>query len=202
MNHGVRGIEEATKQIYSLLPWLIGVVVSVFVLLMALKIAFRFLMPVKQSSQTGLEEGMPAHSVRSDKVTVYPYGIRDDFLTPAELSFHHVLRSVLSLDATIAMKVRLSDLLFTRQPNLNQGAMNRIHMKHVDFVICETATMKPRLAIELDDATHERSDRKERDEFVDEAFKAAGLPVLHVKAARGYNPPQLFADIQQAITSA
>jgi very-short-patch-repair endonuclease len=202
MSQGVRGIEEATKQIHTWLPLLIGVVFFVFVLVVALKIAFRFLMPAKKSSQNESAETMTVQSLKPGKVVAYPYGIRDEFLTPAELSFHHVLRSVLSSDATIAMKVRLSDLLFTRQPNSNQGAMNRIHMKHVDFVICETATMKPRLAIELDDATHGRSDRKERDEFVDEAFKAAGLPVLHVKAAHGYNPPQLFADIQKAITSA
>ena len=39
------------------------------------------------------------------------------------------------------------------------------------------------LAIELDDDSHERADRKRRDIFVNELFAATGIPLLriHVK---------------------
>lgn len=129
----------------------------------------------------------------------YPYGLRDDFLSPAEISFYHVLRSTLALDVTIVIKPRLSDILFVRRPHENQGARNRIDRRHVDFLICETATMTPRLVVELDDRSHQKKDRQERDELVDGALKAAGLPILHVPAAKGYVPQDLFAQIQQAI---
>lgn len=129
----------------------------------------------------------------------FPYGLRDEFLSAAEISFYHVLRSTLSPDVTIVIKPNLRDILFVRQPHKNRGSINRIDRKHVDFMLCETATMKPRLVIELDDRSHQKKDRQERDELVDGALKAAGLPILHVRAAKGYVPQELFAQIHQAI---
>lgn len=35
----------------------------------------------------------------------YPFGVRDDFLSPAELSFYQVLRSLLPPDVAVAVKV-------------------------------------------------------------------------------------------------
>lgn len=128
-----------------------------------------------------------------------PYGLRDDFLSHAELSFYHVLRSTLAQDVTIVIKPRLGDILFVRQPHKNQGARNRIDRKHVDFLLCETATMKPRLVVELDDSSHQKKDRQERDQLVDGALRAAGLPVLHVRAMKGYVPQELFEQIQRTI---
>ncbi len=138
-------------------------------------------------------------AAKTERAQDYPYGLRDDFLSAAEISFYHVLRSTLSADVTIVIKPRLSDILFVRQPHKNQGARNRIDRKHVDFLLCETASMKPRLVLELDDRSHQQEKSRERDELVDGAVKAAGLPILHVKATKGYVPQELFAQIQQAI---
>lgn len=57
----------------------------------------------------------------------YPYGLRDDFLSTAEISFYHVPRSILAADVTIVIKARLSDILFVRQPQKNQGARRCRH---------------------------------------------------------------------------
>jgi hypothetical protein len=46
--------------------------------------------------------------------------------------------------------------------------------------------MKPLGGIELDDSSHNRSDRKERDALVDAVFSSAGLPLIHVTAKRAY----------------
>lgn len=126
----------------------------------------------------------------------FPYGLREDFLSPAELSFFRVLKSELPAEWHLIVKVNLGDLFFIRQPHRNQAARNRIDRKHVDFVICEALTMKPLIGIELDDASHERKDRVERDEFVDQVFQAAGLPILHVTAARGYQPVMLMEAVR------
>jgi very-short-patch-repair endonuclease len=135
----------------------------------------------------------------SERTVEFPYGLRSDFLSAAEISFYHVLRSTLGLDLTIVIKPRLSDILFVRQPHINQGARNRIDRKHVDFLLCDTATMTPRLVLGLDDSSHQKQKTKERDELVDGALKAAGLPILHVRAGKGYVPQELLARIQQAI---
>jgi very-short-patch-repair endonuclease len=147
-----------------------------------------------------LGRGKAAPQDSSQRAPDYPYGLRDDFLSAAEISFFHVLRSTLAPDVTIVIKPRLSDILFVRQPHINHGARNRIDRKHVDFLLCETATMTPRLVVELDDSSHQRQKTQERDELVDGALKAAGLPILHVRAAKGYAPQELFAQIQQAIS--
>lgn len=140
----------------------------------------------------------PLPEPAGEKVS-FPYGLREDFLSPAELSFFRVLKSELPAEWHLVAKVNLVDLFFIRQPHRNQAARNRIDRKHVDLVICDTLTMKPLLGIELDDASHQRKDRVERDAFVDQVFAAAGLPILHVKAARGYQPAVLLEAVRGKI---
>lgn len=155
-----------------------------------------------RTGKNGAAQSVPALAQQNLGEEVLPYGLRDDFLTPCEFSFHQVLRSTLASEATIAVKVRLSDLLYVHERHKNQAALNRIHMKHVDFVVCDTSTMKPRLGIELDDSSHGRRERMDRDDLVDRAFKAAGLPLLRVKAAGSYEPRDLLMQIQGALMSA
>lgn len=133
----------------------------------------------------------------AEEEVTFPYGLRDDFLSPAELSFFRVLKSELPAEWHLVAKVNLVDLFFIRQPHRNQAARNRIERKHVDFVICDALTMKPLLGIELDDASHARQDRLERDVFVNLVFQAAGLPILHVRAARGYQPALLMEAVKR-----
>ncbi len=45
--------------------------------------------------------------------------------------------------------------------------------------------------IELNDSSHAADDRVKRDLFVREACKAAGIPLLEVKAAGGYSVTEL-----------
>jgi hypothetical protein len=59
--------------------------------------------------------------------------------------------------------------------------------------------MKPLLGVELDDASHARRDRQDRDQFVDQVFEAAGLPLLRVRAAAGYSPQNVADLVRQAI---
>lgn len=115
-----------------------------------------------------------------------PYRLRDDFLSAAERSFYGVLISVVQDRYVVCPKVNLADIVFVVRPNENVAARNRIDRKHVDFVLFEASTMRPMLAIELDDASHRRSDRQERDTFVDEVFRAAGLPLVRVPAKAAY----------------
>ena len=128
-----------------------------------------------------------------------PYGKRDHFLSVAEISFYHVLKNVLGDDIELLCKVRLGDLFYVQRPHENKAARNRIDRKHIDFVLCESKTMNPVLGVELDDSSHERESRKKRDQFVDEVFKKTGLPILHIKAARGYVPEDVAREVSQAL---
>jgi len=120
-----------------------------------------------------------------------PFRLRDDFLSTAEHSFYMVLKSMMSSYFTICPKVSLSDIFFVTNPDRNMSAYNRINRKHVDFLICDAETMKPRFAIELDDKSHNRQDRKERDEFVEELFETANLPLVRIPVRPTYNTNEL-----------
>ena len=96
-----------------------------------------------------------------------PYKTRDDFLSPAEASFLRVLSGLVQGRVMICPKVGLSDIFYVSQPNQNAAFYNKINRKHVDFLLCDPQTLRPSLAIELDDSSHQRPDRIERDKFVD-----------------------------------
>jgi hypothetical protein len=120
-----------------------------------------------------------------------PFRLRDDFLSPAEISFYHVLLSITGDSLTVCPKINLNDIFFVTRPDQNQAARNRISRKHVDFLICDSRSMRPCVGIELDDSSHGRADRQVRDAFVEEVFKAAGLPLLRFPVQRGYQPSEV-----------
>jgi hypothetical protein len=123
----------------------------------------------------------------NDAVGDLPYRQRDDFLSVTESSFYRVLMAVVDSRATICPKVGLQDVFYVVRPNENVAYLNKIRQKHLDFLLCDPKTMKPFLAIELDDTSHTKPERMERDEFVDRVFKTAKLPLLHVPAQANYS---------------
>lgn len=125
----------------------------------------------------------------------FPYHLRDQFISPAELNFLGVLRTVVDGHATLCTKVNLGDLFCVKTDDQSRFRIytNKIDRKHVDFLLCDAATMRPLVGIELDDKSHNRDDRRARDEFVDQVFKAAGLPLIHVPAKRAYASADLTA---------
>jgi hypothetical protein len=128
-----------------------------------------------------------------------PYHIRDDFLSAAEYSFYWVLQTVVGTKYTILAKVRLGDIFFVSYPRMNIAYINRINQKHVDFLLCAPDTMRPAVGIELDDASHKKAKRQQRDEFVDQVFGSAGLPLLHVPVQREYNAREIADQIIQLL---
>lgn len=128
---------------------------------------------------------------RKNEENALPYRVRDDFLTPPEASLCHVVTSVLGSQAVVCPKVRLGDIFFVHKGENRMSHANRINAKHVDFLLCEPQTLKPLAGIELDDASHQRPDRRERDAFVDKVFKSAGLPLFHIKTQATYKPSNI-----------
>lgn len=114
-------------------------------------------------------------------------------LTPTEAHFYQTLRSTVGPMAVIQCKVRLADLLLA--PRHDITAFRRVSQKHVDFVLCEQLTLRPLVAVELDDRSHDRPDRQRRDQFVDSAYQSAGLPIVHIPVEKEYNPARLLETI-------
>ena len=125
-----------------------------------------------------------------------PYRCRNYLLSKAERSFYGVLDTVVGSDCLIFAKVRMSDILTVPGgADKWQTHMNRIQSKHVDFLLCDAEKVQPLCAIELDDSSHRKHRRKERDKFVDEAFAAAGLKLIRVRAQKSYNVDEIRAQL-------
>jgi len=85
------------------------------------------------------------------------------FITDAERNFFLVLRQVVGTRAHILAQVSLNQLLYFLSAPNRQAWKNRASQRAIDFVLCHAATLRPLLAIELDDSTHTRPDRQTRD---------------------------------------
>ena len=85
-------------------------------------------------------------------------------------------------DLQVCPKVRLLDIIEPRRGERNyMSLLGKIKSKHVDFLICDK-DLRIKGIVELDDNSHDRADRQERDSFVDEILTDVGYKVIHTKA--------------------
>ena len=129
---------------------------------------------------------------KSSKIE-YPYHQVDEFISAAELNFFFNLKAVVGDSFQLFSKVRLGDLFYAKTGEFgkNRGYTNKINQKHVDFLLCDSKTLKPILGIELDDKSHQVAKRQERDDFIDHVFEAAKLPLMHISVQRSYSQSEL-----------
>lgn len=127
-----------------------------------------------------------------------PYEKKESLLTDAERSFLGVLEQAIGDRFRIYAQVRLADLLFVKagtDKSKRTAAQNRINGKHADFVLCDPKTLEIICAIELDDSSHQRASRKERDAFLEKACATAGLPLARFPAKSGYVVTEVRTEI-------
>lgn len=122
----------------------------------------------------------PFHTAQSQTGYAGLY-TRVPLLTQREQKQYELLKRIADeKNALICPKVRLLDLVTPVQGARNyKSLMSKVMSKHVDFVICNQE-MYVLGIIELDDRTHLRQDRIERDEFVDTVLQSAGYRIKHV----------------------
>jgi very-short-patch-repair endonuclease len=111
-------------------------------------------------------------------------------LTAAEQKFYEALDAAIDGRLVILSKVRVADLLIVTSNNgsARYRVFRSIACKHVDFVLAEAANLEPIAAIELDDSSHQRADRRLRDQLLDELFEKADFPLLRFRTAAAYSP--------------
>lgn len=132
------------------------------------------------------------------------YELRPAILTKAERSFFGALEQACPNGVGLLAKVRLGDLFQPRKGLARSEwakASNRINNKHVDFLLVRASDFVPVAGVELDDKSHARRDRQWRDEFVNEVFRSAGLPLLHVPAQASYSVAELRAAVAVALAA-
>jgi len=141
--------------------------------------------------KTGLTKKL--FSGRSSENGKLPYKKKGYLLTAAEKEFYRVLSQVVEKhNQLLFAKVRLEAILWLPRGTENKfGLRNRIKSREIDFVLCDKENIKPLLVIELDDSSHEREDRVERDHNIDRILHDAELPILRQKVQASYHPNEV-----------
>lgn len=120
-----------------------------------------------------------------------------------ELNFYTTLIEIAKeLNLILFAQVSLYSIIVTKE-NLNfktrQTYMNKINRKSIDFVLVNKENCRIKLCIELDDQTHYRKKRKERDNFINELFKELKIPLLRYPSYTVYYKEPLKKKILENI---
>ena len=129
------------------------------------------------------------------KAVSYPYLSAESLFTKNEQAFLRVLEQAAG-DYRVFGKVRVADVVEVRKGLSKsewQRAFNRISQKHVDFVLCHPQNLSVWCAVELDDASHKKADRRARDTTLEKIFAAAEVPLVRVPSRRTYDVTEIKA---------
>jgi very-short-patch-repair endonuclease len=141
--------------------------------------------------------GLPTDIIAKEKIP-YQYKRRNFFMSRAEHECYDALIAAVGKDYYIFAQVHLSTLVDHTIRGQNwRAAFAHINGKSVDFVLCDKVNITPKLAIELDDRSHERPDRQERDWEVERILKEANVPLLRIENREAFD----LADLVQKITT-
>lgn len=119
----------------------------------------------------------------------------DYLLTKNELKFYRILKQVTNkLGYSLFCQVALYEIVKSK----NYKDFNKIKSKSIDFVITQE-NCKILLCIELDDTSHERNNRIERDNFINQLFKDLDIKLLRIQLQNFYNMEELENKIKESI---
>jgi len=127
-----------------------------------------------------------------------PYRLREQFLSSTEFALLSVLQEMADGHYVVCPKVALNDIFYIQRPNENVHFYNKIFRKHVDFLLCEPDGMKPAFGVELVRPVVKEETRS-ADQFMQDLFLNAGLPLIHVPSSESYELTDLVHLFQLAV---
>ena len=123
------------------------------------------------------------------------YERKEYLMTKNELKFYKQLKKITDkLELTIFAQVSLYQVI----RNKNFKDFNKIKSKSIDFVITEN-NGKIKMCIELDDKSHNKNNRIERDNFINEIFNQANMKLLRIPVQDFYNLENLELKIKESL---
>lgn len=127
-----------------------------------------------------------------------PYRRRRSLLSAGELRFFISLQEAVGEWWGISIKTRLADIIRCPEKLWHSSHGRKLSQKHVDFVLYDRNTAATVAAIELDDRSHDKAHRRERDAFVNAALNSAGVLLLRVQVSAEYRPTAIRRYIERA----
>jgi len=132
------------------------------------------------------------------KIDRLPYRLRNKFLSSTEMSLFLILKEMSNGRYVICPKVALNDIFYIQRPNENIHFYNKIFRKHVDFLLCEPDDMKPAIGVDLVRPIS-KDDTRSADQYLENLFLSAGLPLVHVPSSETYKLTDLVELFHQAL---
>ena len=136
--------------------------------------------------------------VQEQPVERLPYRLRESFMSTPELALLRAMQEMIGRHYVICPKVSLNDIFYIVRPNENVHFFNKIFRKHVDFLLCDPNTLKPAIGVELVKPVS-RNETRDADQFMNDLFLSAGLPLVHVLSSDRYVQSDLTELFQLAI---
>lgn len=113
-------------------------------------------------------------------------------MTASENDFFNILTSLMTDGYLIFPQVHLSSLFNEKVKGQTwKYALRSINQKSVDYIIVDKLTRKTLIAIELDDPSHGREDRRGRDELVERIFSETTIPLIRFENYRNLSHEQI-----------
>lgn len=159
----------------------------IFIIIIILLVVMLFMKNKKKTPQTYNDdcEVVIDEYIEAPKQQELPYQ-KKFLLTKNEWYFYKKLKAVADkYNLHILSKVRLADLIEVEKglkSSEYHKAFSRIKSKHIDFVLADPSNLAIKLAIELDDKSHEEITGQQRDYFVNNVMNKVGIPILRVNS--------------------
>lgn len=169
------------------------IVVILLIILLKLK---------KNTDISPTSQDKPNNVINESKVNYSDYYKPKRYvITLNELNFYTVLMEVAKeLDLILFSQVSLYNILETKK-NLDYSTkttyFNKIASKSIDFVLVDKKDCRIKLCIELDDPTHNKKNRIERDKFINELFQSLEINLLRYPSYPVYYKDTLKRRIQE-----
>ena len=134
------------------------------------------------------------------KKAQYRYYAKPFVMTSRENECFKILNEIFSSKWFVVPQVHLSALLDYRVKGQNwNAAFRHINGKSVDFVLIGKESYRVICAIELDDSTHNKPERKERDVEIERIFNQAKIPLVRISKFEAMTKAELAKVITDVI---
>lgn len=124
----------------------------------------------------------------------YLYKVKDSFMSEPERELYATLCRICGSAYCVFPQVALASVV----DKVNFGSYRNELFRVVDFVLCDKKRLRPVLVVELNDASHNRDERKRRDEKVKCILQRAGLPLLALTFEEAFDERTLRKKLNSA----
>ncbi|MBR3864564.1 MAG: DUF2726 domain-containing protein [Clostridia bacterium] len=122
------------------------------------------------------------------------YFVKDSLLTKTEIKYYNLLCSILGDRFLVLPQINLASVIDKKGGNNFRNELFR----NADFGVFDY-NYRPIFLVEINDNTHFRKDRLERDKKVNEICEKAGLPILTLWVKDGIDAETIKKQIQKIL---